>query len=60
MLTAPLPDGSTLHTHAAVHKLGDTRHRRITYSMRATTRYREYFDPRVLPTRRRVDRRPDS
>ena len=46
----PLPDGGTLHLHAAVHKLGDTRHRRITYSMRATTRYREYFDPRVLPT----------
>jgi hypothetical protein len=46
----PLPDGSTLHTHSVVHKLGDTRHRRITYAMRATTRYREYFDPRLLPT----------
>jgi hypothetical protein len=46
-----LPDGSTLHTHAAVQKLGDTKHRTITYAMRATTRYREYFDPRLLPTR---------
>jgi hypothetical protein len=46
----PLPDGSTLHTHSVVHKLGDTRHRRISYAMRATTRYREYFDPRLLPT----------
>jgi hypothetical protein len=33
-----------------VHQLGDTRHRDIDYRVRATTRYREYFDPRVLPT----------
>ena len=46
----PLPDGGTLRSHAAVHQLGDTRHRMITYTMRATTRYREFFDPRVLPT----------
>ncbi len=46
----PLPDGTTLSVHAAVHQLGDTRHRTIDYRMRATTRYREYFDPRVLPT----------
>ncbi|MCB0909784.1 MAG: hypothetical protein KDB63_22015, partial [Nocardioidaceae bacterium] len=48
--TFPLPDGSALQVHAAVHQLGDTRHRLVEYRMRATTRYREYFDPRVLPT----------
>ncbi len=48
--TVPLPDGTNLDVHAAVHQLGDTRHRTIDYRMRATTRYREYFDPRVVPT----------
>jgi hypothetical protein len=33
-----------------VHHLGDTKHRMIDYRMRATTRYREYFDPHLLPT----------
>ncbi len=46
----PLPDGSVMHLHKCVHQLGDTRHRSIDYRMRATTRYREYFDPRVLPS----------
>ncbi len=46
----PLPDGTVLRLHEAVHQLGDTRHRDIDYRMRATTRYREYFDPRVVPT----------
>lgn len=46
----PLPDGSTLHLHGAVHQMGDTRHRLVDYRMRGTTRYREYFDPRLLPT----------
>lgn len=45
----PLPDGTVLRLHKTVHQLGDTRHREIDYRMRATTRYREYFDPRVLP-----------
>jgi len=45
----PLPDGSALHLHATVHQLGDTRHRLVDYRVRATTRYREYFDPRLLP-----------
>ncbi len=46
----PLPDGTVMHLHRAVHQLGDTRHRMIDYRMRAATRYREYFDPRVLPS----------
>jgi hypothetical protein len=45
-----LPDGSTVHVHAALHHFGDTRHRMIDYRMRATTRFREYFDPHLLPT----------
>jgi hypothetical protein len=48
--TLPLPDGSVLNVHKAVHQLGDTKHRDIDYRMRATSRYREYFDPRVVPT----------
>jgi hypothetical protein len=48
--TIPLPDGTALEVHAAVHQLGDTKHRDIDYRMRASTRYREYFDPRVVPT----------
>ena len=31
--------------HHARHQLGDTRHRRIEYSFRASTRFREYFHP---------------
>ncbi len=46
----PLPDGTTLHLHGAVHQMGDTRHRVVDYTMRATTRFREYFDQRLLPT----------
>lgn len=49
-VSVPMPDGSTLDVHAAVHQLGDTKHRDIDYRMRATTRYREYFDPRLVPT----------
>ncbi len=45
-----LPDGTTLHVHRALHHLGDTKHRTIDYSLRATTRFQEYFDPRLIPT----------
>jgi hypothetical protein len=47
--TVPLPDGSTLRIHAAVHQAGDTKHRMVDYSVRATTRYKEYFSPQVVP-----------
>ena len=36
--------------HRAVHQFGDTRHRVVDYRFRATTRFREYFDPTLLPT----------
>ncbi|MGB7982960.1 MAG: hypothetical protein WCF36_19425, partial [Candidatus Nanopelagicales bacterium] len=49
-LDLPLPDGTVAHLHKCVHQLGDTRHRTIDYRMRATSRYREYFDPRVVPS----------
>jgi hypothetical protein len=47
--TMPLPDGSTLRVHKAVHQTGDTQHRMIDYRVRATTRYREHFLPQVTP-----------
>jgi hypothetical protein len=46
----PLPDGSTLRLHKAVHQIGDTKHRTVDYRVRATTRYREYFSPLVAPS----------
>jgi len=45
-----LPDGTQLRLHAAVHEIGDTHHRTITYQVRATTRYREYFPPQLTAT----------
>jgi hypothetical protein len=36
-----------LKVHASVHAFGDTRHRKVTYRFRGTTRYRELFDPKV-------------
>jgi hypothetical protein len=48
--TVPLPDGSSLRLHRAVHQMGDTRHRTVDYKVRATTRYREYFPPQVTPS----------
>ena len=45
--SAPLPDGTTLRLHGAVHQTGDTLHRMIDYRVRATTRYREYFPPQL-------------
>lgn len=34
--------------HALVHEFGDTLHREVTYTVRATTRFREYFGPDEL------------
>ena len=49
-LNLPQADGETLRLHAAVHEIGDTRHRRIHYRARATTRYREYFPAKLTAT----------
>ncbi|HUP99383.1 MAG TPA: hypothetical protein VM093_02890, partial [Aeromicrobium sp.] len=46
----PLPDGTTLRLHKAVHQMGVTKHRTVDYQVRATTRYREYFSPQVTPS----------
>ncbi|HVF58333.1 MAG TPA: hypothetical protein VNJ70_00745 [Thermoanaerobaculia bacterium] len=48
--SVPLPDGTTLRLHKAVHQMGDTKHRTVEYRVRATTRYREYFSPLVTPS----------
>ncbi|MFG3002074.1 hypothetical protein [Streptomyces sp. NPDC048340] len=37
-----------LRSHRAVHEFGDTRHRKVTYRFRATTRFREYFHEELL------------
>lgn len=34
--------------HRLVHDFGDTRHREVTYTVRASTRFREYFAPDEL------------
>ena len=34
--------------HSAIQRLGDTRHHTIHYRFRASTRFREYFDPETL------------
>jgi len=34
---------------APLHRIGDTRHHRITYRATATTRFREYFEPAAAP-----------
>ncbi len=51
--------------HLLRHDLGDTRHRTVAYRAKATTRFREYFDPVVWeqredddPTRERVIEHP--
>lgn len=40
-----IPELGPVWLHRAVHRWGDTKHRRVTYTFRADTRYREYFDP---------------
>ncbi len=43
-----LPTVGKISVHNARHELGDTRHRRIGYRFRASTRFREYFRPALL------------
>ncbi|MGV0814070.1 hypothetical protein ABQF34_19065 [Mycolicibacterium boenickei] len=40
-----LPSRGPVVAHASRHEIGDTRHHTIDYHFRATTRFREYFDP---------------
>jgi hypothetical protein len=38
-----------LAAHKARHEVGDTRHHRVDYRFRASTRFREFFPPALLP-----------
>ncbi len=44
----PFPGVGDVRIHRARHEFGDTKHRRITYSFRGTTRFREYFPNALL------------
>ena len=45
---AVLPTVGKVGAHNARHEFGDTRHRRVDYRFRASTRFREYFRPELL------------
>ena len=45
---AVLPTVGKISVHNALHEFGDTRHRRVDYRFRASTRFREYFRPELL------------
>lgn len=38
----------TIRVHGNRHEFGDTKHRRLEYRVRASTRFREYFPPSLL------------
>jgi len=42
------PNFGKVWLHRALHQWGDTKHRMVTYQFRASTRFREYFDPTTL------------
>ena len=48
--TAPLTDGRRIVSHTILHNFDDTKHRLVDYTVRATTRYREYFPPALFPS----------
>lgn len=43
-----VPGAGPVWLHNAVHRIGDTKHHTIQYRLRATTRFREYFDAETL------------
>jgi hypothetical protein len=43
--TVTTPDGDVVRLHQVRHEFGDTKHRVVDYTVRATTRFREHFDP---------------
>src|SRR5690606_12636210 len=43
-----MPGFGPIWFHRAVHQWGDTKHRMVRYQFRASTRFREYFDPTTL------------
>ncbi len=48
--TIELPEGERLVKRRIAHVFEDTKHRLVDYTVRATTRYREFFPPAVVPT----------
>jgi hypothetical protein len=44
----PVPNDDGVAMVEANHQLADTRFRRVTYRLRATTRFREYFPPEAI------------
>ena len=46
--TVPLPGWEGVVGRSTTHPLPDTRHHRVRYRFRASTRFREYFVPRLL------------
>ncbi len=46
--TVPLPGWEGVVLRSTTHALPDTKHHRVRYRFRASTRFREYFDPRLL------------
>ena len=44
----PFPGVGDVRVHRARHEFGDTKHRRINYAFRGTTRFREYFPNALL------------
>ena len=42
-----LPTPTSAAVHKVRHEFRDTKHRRVTYQARATTRFREYFPPAI-------------
>ncbi len=47
----PIPGmGYAVRVHRGRHEFGDTKARRVRYTFRGTTRFREYFPPQLLAT----------
>ncbi len=46
----PFPGVGDVRIHRARHEFGDTKHRRVRYAFRGTTRFREYFPVGLLST----------
>lgn len=44
----PFPGVGDVRVHRARHEFGDTKHRRVRYAFRGTTRFREYFPVGLL------------
>jgi hypothetical protein len=47
-LQLTVPGAGPVWFHSAIQRLGDTRHHTVHYRFRASTRFREYFDPETL------------